>query len=126
MSRPNCAAIPENVPKVRTYSSVISHVCLLPKMSSWSFTPRALTGTDRSIVYAKTTPTITNGTQIHPAFWYQTCFSMPLSGLTNSWDPPMRANPTIHGVTNCTRLTPKLPMPAWIPSAVPCLALGKK
>ncbi len=32
----------------------------------------------------------------------------------------------IHGVTNCTMLTPKLPMPAWMPRAVPCLAFGKK
>jgi hypothetical protein len=31
----------------------------------------------------------------------------------------------IHGVMNCTTLTPKLPMPAWIASAVPCRRLGK-
>ena len=36
------------------------------------------------------------------------------------------ANPMIHGVTNCARLTPKLPIPAWMPSAVPCSFLGKK
>ena len=31
-----------------------------------------------------------------------------------------------HGVSSCTSETPKLPMPAWRPSAVPCMRLGKK
>ncbi len=31
-----------------------------------------------------------------------------------------------HGVSSCTSETPKLPMPAWRPSAVPCRRLGKK
>ena len=108
------------------YSSVISHVCLLLKMSSWSLTPRACTGTDRSMREARMTPTMTNGTQIHPAFWYQTCFSIPFSGFEKVCAAPMRAKPTIHGVTNCTRLTPKFPIPAWTPRAVPCFAFGKK
>ncbi len=38
----------------------------------------------------------------------------------------MMAKPMIQGVTNWTALTPKLPMPAWIPRAVPCLERGKK
>ena len=32
----------------------------------------------------------------------------------------------IHGVTNWTSETPKLPTPACTPSAVPCMRRGKK
>src|SRR3990170_483842 len=38
---------------------------------------------------------------------------------------PNREKPIIHGVTNCTKLTPKFPMPACSPIAVPCSLLGK-
>jgi hypothetical protein len=31
-----------------------------------------------------------------------------------------------HGVSSCTIETPKLPIPACRPSAVPCFLLGKK
>ena len=34
--------------------------------------------------------------------------------------------PITMGTTNCTRDTPKLPMPAFKPVAKPFLALGKK
>src|SRR3989304_9651808 len=39
---------------------------------------------------------------------------------------PNREKPIIHGVTNCTKLTPKFPMPACSPIAVPCSLFGKK
>ena len=38
---------------------------------------------------------------------------------------PTSTKPMTQGVMNCTTLTPKLPMPAWIASAVPCRRLGK-
>ena len=101
-------------------------MCLLLKMSNWSFTPRAWTGTLRSRVHARMTPTMMNGTQMYPAFWYQTSLSTPFFTSTKRCEAPMIEIPTIQGTTNCTRLTPKLPMPACRPRAVPCLALGKK
>ena len=68
-----------------------------------------------------------NGSHTYPAFWNQTSFTAPVSLFTMTCAvPPTRANPTIHGVTNCTTLTPKLPMPAWMPRAVPCFDRGKK
>ena len=39
--------------------------------------------------------------------------------------PPISAKPMIQGVTNWTMDTPKLPIPAWMASAVPCSRLGK-
>ena len=101
-------------------------VCLLAKMSVCWRRPRAWTGTLRSSDQASTAATRTNGTQIHAAFWYQTSLVAPVSAFVNTWAAPIRLNPTTHGVTNWTTLTPKLPMPAWTPRAVPCLALGKK
>src|SRR3989304_28165 len=38
---------------------------------------------------------------------------------------PSKEKPIIHGVTNCTKLTPKFPIPACSPMAVPCSLLGK-
>src|SRR3990172_6945292 len=38
---------------------------------------------------------------------------------------PNREKPIIHGATNCTKLTPKFPIPACSPMAVPCSLLGK-
>ncbi len=102
-------------------------VCLFWKMSSWSLKPRAWTGTLRSRNQASTTATTTNGTQTNAAFWNQTSLVAPVSLFFITCDaPPMMAKPMIHGVTNCTMLTPKLPMPACRPSAVPCFERGKK
>ena len=39
---------------------------------------------------------------------------------------PIMLKPMIHGVSSCTSETPKLPIPAWSPSAVPCRRRGKK
>ncbi len=41
-------------------------------------------------------------------------------------DIPHLATPIITGVMNCARLTPKLPIPAWMPRAVPLSRFGKK
>ena len=69
----------------------------------------------------------TKGIQISVAFCSQTWLCTPARVMV--WPSPTRlpntARPIIQGVTNCTRLTPKLPMPAWIASAVPCSRFGK-
>ena len=46
-------------------------------------------------------------------------------GLRGPQEGAGQAKPMIQGVTNWTMLTPKLPTPAWIASAVPCSRLGK-
>ena len=69
-----------------------------------------------------------NGIQKNAAFWYHTV----TSGLPATFiccEPPRNPRnprPISHGVSSCTSETPKLPMPAWTPSAVPAMRLGKK
>src|SRR3989304_4327560 len=63
----------------------------------------------------------TSGIQKKAAFWSQ--IDLPLSV---GWAAPIIANPMIQGVMNWTALTPKLPIPAWMPSAVPWSRFGKK
>ncbi len=88
----------------------------------------ALTGTDLSIVQASTAPTTISGIHTNAAFWYQTS-SDGLPATVSSWLPPRKAKKETamrYGVSSCTRETPKLPSPAWMPRAVPCLRRGKK
>ena len=72
--------------------------------------------------------TMMNGTQTKPAFCSQICLVWsPLTQICDS--PPMAPNTPmvmISGTTNCTTDTPRLPRPAFRPSAVPFSALGKK
>ena len=63
------------------------------------------------------------------AFCSHTWWLVFFAGSWNVCDAPRTPSsekPMIHGVTNCTMETPKLPMPACRPSAVPCLRRGKK
>ena len=39
---------------------------------------------------------------------------------------PSSPKPTIQGPSNWINETPKLPIPAWMPNAVPAIRLGKK
>ena len=87
----------------------------------------AFTGTLRRKTQATTVSTSRNGTYQNAAFCNQTVLVFP--ALLNVCDPPnappATAKEMIHGVTNWVRLTPKFPMPAWMPSAVPCRRFGK-
>ena len=88
----------------------------------------ALTGTDFSIVHARTAPTTMSGIHTKAAFWYQTVAGS-LPGMVICWLPPKIARAPMamkYGVSSCTNETPKLPRPACNPSAVPCIRLGKK
>src|SRR3990172_9318715 len=118
----NAAEKPENEPKVITYVIVQNHVCLLWKISSCSLN-EASTGTLRSENHARIPKRSSNGTYHSAAFCSQTWEDAP--PLISVCDVPIAAKPMIQGDANCARLTPKLPTPAWMPSAVPCNRLGK-
>ena len=76
-----------------------------------------------------------DSTQAKPAFWIQVGVPagilpkiQPLSLTSVIGSPPSAPKmPTviISGITICIVVTPKLPMPALMPSAVPCSRLGK-
>ncbi|MNR50492.1 hypothetical protein D3C85_1700160 [compost metagenome] len=69
-----------------------------------------------------------NGTHTKPAFCSHICLvASPLTQVCGS--PPKLPNrPMVItiGTTNCTSDTPRLPRPAFMPSAVPFSAFGKK
>ena len=77
-----------------------------------------------------------DSTQAKPAFWIQVGVPalilpriQPLSFSSVIGSPPKAPNrPTVitSGMTICIVVTPKLPRPALMPSAVPCSRLGKK
>ena len=77
-----------------------------------------------------------DSTQAKPAFWTQVGVPaailpkiQPLSFTSVIGSPPKAPNrPTVisSGMTICIVVTPKLPRPAFSPSAVPCRRLGKK
>ena len=77
---------------------------------------------------AARTETTINGTQINPAFCSH--ISFVCAPLTQVWaSPPTAPNtPAVitKGTTNCTTDTPRLPRPAFKPSAPPFCAFGKK
>ena len=76
-----------------------------------------------------------DSTQAKPAFWIQVDVPagilpkiQPLSFTSVIGSPPRAPKrPTVitSGMTICIVVTPKLPMPALMPSAVPCSRLGK-
>ena len=71
---------------------------------------------------------IMNGTHTKPAFCSQICtvslfFIMVCGSPPNA---PNRLAVMANGTTNCTADTPRLPKPAFKPSALPFSALGKK
>jgi hypothetical protein len=77
-----------------------------------------------------------DSTQAKPAFWIQVGVPaailpkiQPLSLTSVIGSPPKAPNrPTVitSGMTICIVVTPKLPRPAFRPSAVPCSRFGKK
>ena len=88
----------------------------------------ALTGTDLSANHAQAAPMRISGIQMNAAFWYHTCV-LGLPATFIACEPPRNPiieKPMSHGVSSCTRETPRLPMPACRPSAVPCMRRGKK
>src|SRR5690348_12154646 len=69
-----------------------------------------------------------NGTQMKPAFCSHSG-TWPAAPFTMAGSPPNQPNtPAViaSGTTNCTTLTPRLPRPALMASALPFSAFGKK
>ena len=102
-------------------------VCLLLKMSIWSL---HAAGLDRDAAQQGPGEDDADDDERHPDVAGVLVPDLLVDALLRVRRSAARRrrgrSPTIHGVTNCTTLTPKLPMPACTPSAVPCLALGKK
>ena len=87
----------------------------------------ALTGTDFRSIQAITAPRTMSGIHVKAAFWYQTSRAA-CPGICICWLAPRKPSipkPMSHGVSSWTSETPKLPIPAWMPRAVPCLAAGR-
>ena len=68
------------------------------------------------------------GTQMKAAFWVQTCTVWPFLTMVWASPPKMPKTPavTTSGLRNCTTDTPRLPRPAFTPSAEPLRSFGKK
>ena len=123
MRSPNCAANPENSPKVATYMSVMYQVSGLVKMSiCWRML--ALTGTSLSRAKARTAATMVHGMKKTATLWTHT---WPLPACWGAIQVmPSRPKPMSQGLSSWMILIPMFPTPAWIPRAVPVSRLGKK
>ena len=66
-----------------------------------------------------------NGAQINPAFWRKS-FSPDDAIWASPPNAPNTLTVTTSGTTNCIRLTPRFPRPAFSASALPFSRLGKK
>jgi len=69
-----------------------------------------------------------HGTQMKAAFCAQTCCCSPFLTMTCASPPKMPKMPSeiTSGLRNWTTDTPRLPRPAFTPSAEPLRSLGKK
>ena len=95
----------------------------LPKMSiCWR--KFALIGTSRSRNQASTAASTTHGTSTKPMLCRKTGPSTVICGVSAA--VPSRPKPITHGPRIWMIDMPKLPTPAWVPSAVPDFDFGKK
>ncbi|MOA16371.1 hypothetical protein D3C78_1365830 [compost metagenome] len=114
---------PMNEPKVARYSQHISQLCLRLKITACSLN-EAL-ALDKSFMpnQASRVTAMMNGTHRKPAF----CSHNWLPSASTWGCPPSTPNtPKVitSGTANCITETPRLPRPAFRPSAVPCCDLG--
>ena len=123
MIRANWAENPEKTPKVMTYMSVMIQVSGFEKMSS-CWRTFALTGTSLRRVKARRAARRVQGTKKTAALWTQIGPDACLCGAAHVI--PNRPKPMSRGPTSWMIDMPRLPMPAWMPRAVPWRRLGKK
>src|SRR4051794_22785899 len=108
-----------NEPKVPTYSQHISQLCLRLKITACSENDAFADARSFIPNHAASEFSAMNGTQMKPAFCSQVCLTCP-AFIHCCGSPPRPPNtPTVitSGTTNCTADTPRLPRPAFIPSA---------
>ena len=98
-------------------------VFLLPKMSICC-RKFALMGTSLSMIQPTMPKTIAHGMRTAATECTHTRPSLVFWGAKAP--KPKRLTPIIMGATNWIKETPKLPMPAWMPRAVPAMRFGKK
>src|SRR5574337_219267 len=115
-----------NEPNVPKYSQHISQVCLRLKMTACSRKDALALSMSFMPNQAAMAAAKVSHTQMKPAFCSHTCrVTSPFTQVCGS--PPRNSGKVItSGTTNCTAETPRLPSPAFRPSAVPFCALGKK
>src|SRR5689334_17715289 len=117
-----------NEPKVPGYSTHISQLSLRPKMVAWAENEAFESAMSFTRNHATMEVSRIHGTQMNAAFWVHTCsvwlfLTMVCASPANT--PKMPAV-TTSGLRNCTTETPRLPSPAFTPSAEPLRSFGKK
>src|SRR5690606_14367384 len=115
-----------NEPKVPRYSQHISQLCLRLKITDCSAKEALASAMSFILNQAMTAHRAMNGTQMNAAFCAQMVLVSPAALTMVCGSPPNTENATIMGATNCTVDTPRLPSPAFTPSAEPLRSLGKK
>src|SRR6185369_3564767 len=115
-------------PKVPRYSRHISQLCLRRKIVACVANDALASAMSFMPTHAASEAKIIQGTQMKAAFCVQTCTVWPF--LMMFWaSPPNTPNTpavTTSGLRNCTTDTPRLPRPAFTPSAEPLRSFGKK
>src|SRR4030067_1511455 len=115
-------------PKVPRYSQLMTQLCLRLKITAWSENEALAVARSFMPNHAAIAQTAMNGIHTSPAFCSHICLtSAPRAQVCGS--PPSAPNtPAVitTGTMNCASDTPRLPSPAFSPSAVPFCALGKK
>ena len=119
----NEALKPLNMPKVMMYSRVMNQVSGLAKMSiCWRMF--AVTGTSFRTRKARMAAEMLQGTKKIAALCTH---RLPLALCSGAIQVmPNNPKPISSGPMSWMMDMPRLPMPAWIPNAVPCRRLGKK
>ena len=117
-----------NEPKVPRYSHDISQLCLRTKITAWSANEVRAPAMSFMPNQAAAVAATISGTHTKPAFCSHTSRVSPAPSQTCG-APPSAPNipPVITiGTRNCAIGTPRLPSPAFKPSAVPLREVGKK
>ena len=107
------------LPKVPRYSQHINQLCLRLKITACSAKPALASARSFMPNQAASALATMNGTHTKPAFCSH-IWACVLPWFTLAGAPPSAPKiPAVmtSGTTNCTRLTPRWPRPAFMPSA---------
>ena len=128
ISRGKPAAKPMKEPKVPRYSTHMIQLCGCTKIAACAATDALASATSFMANHAATEASTIHGTQMNAAFCIQTCTWAPPLVMVCGSPPKIPSRPavTTMGLRNCTTDTPRLPRPAFTPSAEPLRSFGKK
>ena len=108
------------------YSQHMSQLCLRLKITACSENEAFAEARSFMPNQASKVLKAMNGTQMKPAFCSHISLLTPFLTQVSESPPqaPKTAKVITSGTTNCTTDTPRLPRPAFMPSAKPLLAFG--